>query len=55
MKAKRGLQSKSRKTLDCAAEEERPRISDEIEITPQEIQRVLVAAIDCLNSGKINY
>jgi len=33
---------------------ERPRMSDEIEITPQEIQRILLAAIDCLNSGKIN-
>ena len=33
---------------------ERPRMSDEIEITPQEIQRILLAALDCLNSGKIN-
>ena len=33
---------------------ERPRVSDEIEITPQEIQRILLAALDCLNSGKIN-
>ena len=36
------------------AEERAARMSDEIEITPQEIQRILLAAIDRLNSGKIN-
>ena len=36
------------------AEERAARMSDEIEITPQEIQRILLAALDCLNSGKIN-
>jgi hypothetical protein len=29
-------------------------MSDEIEITSQETQRILLAALDCLNTGKIN-
>jgi hypothetical protein len=47
------LPSENRKA-SCTAGASSALHDDEIEITSQELQKILLAALECLSSGKIN-